>query len=132
MRTPDELIADLVEKYAGPTPFLRNLVREALSELASALAAPPQTPQRCPFNAGEPTGWWSCSCGAEHQAVVVTPDPPTALQGQVERLERFSPITYDMGGDEFGASMKPSNFGEWLSRAAVLALCRATPEQETT
>jgi hypothetical protein len=23
---------------------------------------------RCPFGAGKPTSWWSCSCGAEHQS----------------------------------------------------------------
>jgi hypothetical protein len=34
---------------------------------------------RCPLHAGEPTGWWSCTCGAEHQmlppAPAVSPAP---------------------------------------------------------
>jgi hypothetical protein len=26
------------------------------------------------LDSAEPTGWWSCSCGAEHQIVAVSPE----------------------------------------------------------
>jgi len=53
----------------GLTSELENKLDLVAALEASAGAG---TPLVCPFDAGQPTGWWSCSCGAEHQL----PPPP--------------------------------------------------------
>ena len=81
------LKAILAEPYGCPfcdSGKLRNPTNDHTETCGFKLAAdallalPPhegETPQVrvCPFGAGTPTGWWSCSCGAEHQGE--TPQP---------------------------------------------------------